>query len=84
MKIQSTPTEITIKIDEITIKINEITIKIDEITIKIKEITIKIDEITMKIDEIITSTSGYNIYLGRLVTIFFRGLVGQVCTPDLQ
>ena len=32
MKIQSTPTEITIKIDEITIKINEITIKINQIT----------------------------------------------------
>ena len=39
MKIQSTPTEITIKIDEITLKINEITIKINEMTVKINEIT---------------------------------------------
>ena len=33
MKIQSTPTEITMKIDKIVIKINEITIKIDEMTV---------------------------------------------------
>ena len=46
MKIQGTPTEITIKIDEMAIKINEITIKIDETIIKINEITIKIDENT--------------------------------------